>query len=159
MRPGQEPVETATGCIMWLFAGTIGLVMTIPYIYLAGGSSGNARVTSWVFLFVSLLLYSLFHLVYRMRWAGGKVFWLFFGFWFLPIVANIVSIALSWAGLEMASGFIFNHRYTSLVAVPVLLVLFAAGFMAYPLAVNYWRALRVSPSVALVLVRRYLPLP
>lgn len=137
---GQLAGGVATAS-MWLLYLLVGLVMAVPYTYLAGWpANDNLLIIALALPITSVILFALYAACkmeeYRVRWRISRVFWGFLGYCLLPIFANGISIVLKWAGLAMVGGFIFEYRYTSLVAVPLAVII---GLVAYSFARSFWR--------------------
>lgn len=120
----------------------IGIVMAVPYTYLSGrGEIMNAFIPLFLPA-VSILLLTLLYLIrfsnYRdkiPRWAN-KVFWGLLIWALLPIIANGFSIALLKIGFVSIGKFIFDHRYKSLIVVPIVA---CVGRFVFLSVKDYWK--------------------
>ncbi|MBI1999061.1 MAG: hypothetical protein HYS74_00195 [Parcubacteria group bacterium] len=124
---------------MWTFYFVVGLVMAVPYTFLAGWDVNNLFLTAWALPIASVIIYTLYTMckmkIHTIPWWIHRVFYGLLGYCLLPIFANGISIVLKWVGLATTGGFIFEYRYASLVVVPVAVII---GLVTYSLAKSFW---------------------
>ena len=116
--------------ILALIYLVIGFILSVPYTYLAGGNSDNLLMTAYItpvaalFLFIANAMRGIGQRDgKRPKWGGG-VFWVLVAYFCLPILLNGASLLLKKGGQEQVGHYIFEGRYFSLLAVPVLLILY-----------------------------------
>jgi len=104
----------------------IGLIIAIPYTYLAGWDVNNvasAVLFSPLVLVVLCVFYLLGRKVRLSNLKGYSVaFWVSLVYFFLPVIANGVSIFLEWIKLPYGD-LIFEHRYKTLFVLPVVIII------------------------------------
>ncbi|MEK7582066.1 MAG: hypothetical protein AAB488_01920 [Patescibacteria group bacterium] len=114
------------------FALLAGCVLSIPYTYLTGENSWNFFMTVFIGPITTLFLFIVY--TYEMRennhrggkrpkW-GGSYFWILVIYFCSPILLNGASLLLKWTGQEAVSSYIFEYRFLSLLAVPILVVFY-----------------------------------
>jgi len=132
--------EGAGTFLMWTLYFVVGLVMAVPYTYLAGWDANNLVLTAFALPITAVILYALYTACkmkrYDIPWWIHRVFYGLLGYCLLPIFANGISIVLKWAGLATVGGFVFEYRYASLVVVPIVSII---GLVAYSFAKSVWR--------------------
>lgn len=106
----------------------VGAVLSVPYNFLAGG---NVESFTYTTVFAPIAAFFLL-IVYMTRGAGrrdfkqpkwgGGFFWVLVAYFCLPILLNGASLLLKWAGYKIAGRYIFENRYSSLLAVPMILM-------------------------------------
>ena len=102
----------------------VGLVMAVPYTYLAGWDKNYVFFVALALPIVTVVLYVLRGMPQRFLKdfpVFRKGFWAIVLYCLLPIFSNGVSIFLKWAGIAMIGDMVFRYRYTSLVLVPLAL--------------------------------------
>lgn len=139
-------VVIAVVSLLWL---SIGAAISLTYCWLAGGEGRDSIVAelllAWgpVVLFALIVIWFISHFsfekmtsVYMRRppyrtvdgvrkrmlryWTGGPMFWYVFVWLTAPIMLNGLSMLISAIGFETVSGYVFEYRYYSLPAVPIL---------------------------------------
>lgn len=130
-----EIVSYATPIIILSIAYLlIGLIIAIPYTYLAGWDVNNvasATLFSPLILVILCIFYLSGRKVRHPNFKGFSIaFWVSLIYFFLPVIANGVSIILNWADLPYGD-LIFEHRYSTLLVFPVIVIIvFVYGFLA-----------------------------
>lgn len=132
--------EGAGTFLMFTLYFVVGLVMAVPYTYLAGWDANSLTLTAFALPITALIL-GLLYTAYKMKrydtpWWIQRTFYGLLGYSLLPIFANGISVVLKWAGLATVSGFVFEYRYTSLVVVPIISII---GLVTYSFAKSAWR--------------------
>ena len=119
---------------LWILAYLIvGSILSVPYTYLAGGSSEHfilATMAAPVASFALVLAYAIRKVSGRTGerpWGGGGCFLVIAAYLFLPAILNGASHLLGWVGFEAASGFVFEIRYIALLVVPAFIVVLLIG--------------------------------
>jgi hypothetical protein len=111
----------------------IGLIIAIPYTYLAGWDVNNVASATLFSPFVLAFL-CIFYLsgrkVHHSNLKGFNItFWVSLIYFFLPVIANGVSIILNWANLPYGN-LIFEYRYNTLLVFPVIvMIVLVYGFL------------------------------
>jgi len=132
---GQLTGGTVT-IFMLLLYFVVGLVMAVPYIFLAGWDVNALIIAIWILPIPSVIFYTLCKMEFhRIPWSS-RIFRGFLGYCLLPIFANGISIILKWVGFTGVGSFVFGYRYASLVAVPLTVII---GLVAYSFAKSFWR--------------------
>ena len=104
--------------IAWIVAG---LILGIPYTWLAGSSEHSINV----FVFAPpISLFLLFMFLFAKHCPYGKdrkwyfgAFWTLIAFFSLPIILRFVSIGVKALGYIKTADFIFKYRYESIPVV------------------------------------------
>jgi hypothetical protein len=109
--------------IIWII---VGIILAVPYVWLAGGYSDPAVIITFFGPGVCLLLFFLYHISKVLK-EIKPFFWFLLVYSFLPVLLNGVSMLLKWMGVRGAADFIFNHRYESLAIIFILLAALLAG--------------------------------
>lgn len=110
----------------------VGCIISVPYTYLANGTTDNFMLTAWIAPVGALVLF-IVHTVeramswckpYRARMLGGWFFWGLMTYFCLPIFLNGVSLLLNSMGFGTVGHYVFEFRYAAFLGVPVALVIF-----------------------------------
>jgi MFS family permease len=114
-----------------------GLIIAVPYIYLAGWDADKI-VSAVLFSPLALIVVGIFYLKAREeRYSKSRgfriTFWGSIVYFLLPVIANGVSILLNW--LELPYGnLIFEHRYQTFLILPIIIMI----FLVWGVLENIW---------------------
>lgn len=135
----SQLAEGAGTFLMWALYFVVGLVMAVPYTFLAGWNADALAISAMLLPIAAIVAYTLYTAckmrLHTIRWIH-RVFWGFLGYCLLPIFANGISLVLKRAGLTAIGDFIFEYRYESLIVVPIISII---GLVAYSFAKSVWR--------------------
>jgi cytochrome bd-type quinol oxidase subunit 2 len=119
-------INTITIFILIIVYLLIGLVIAVPYTYLAGWDV-NVMPSTVMFSPLALIVIVVFYFMARgerrYKSRGFKTtFWISIIYFLLPVIANGVSILLRW--LELPYGdFVFEHRYQTFLVLPGIIII------------------------------------
>jgi hypothetical protein len=119
-------INTITIFILIIVYLLIGLVIAVPYTYLAGWDV-NVMPSTVMFSPLVLVFLGILYLAARgERYSKSRgfrtTFWISVVYFFLPVIANGVSILLRW--LELPYGdLVFEHRYQTFLVLPGIIII------------------------------------
>jgi len=120
----------------------VGGIISAPYTYLANGNVFNFVMTAAWAPIVALAVFTFIYVALRMCDAGRierHSLWVVGAYACLPILMNGASHLLDLFGFEVVARYVFEYRYTSLLAVPLTIML-CLGVTAA--VVEAWQRLR-----------------
>lgn len=97
----------------------VGFVLALPYSYLAGGGEGSLEL-SILLLPIAAIIALFFYKIDGVIGTNRIGFWIFIGYLLLPVFANWISVLLKRVEFGEIGNFIFEHRYSSLMEVPII---------------------------------------